>query len=68
MTPYYYITINGKTIDGRRYKTQREAEKVAWIAATNSNGANIEICRCIAVTKLTTPATFWMDGEEPSEI
>lgn len=67
MTHYYYITINGKTVDGKKYKTQLEAENASWIAATSSNNAVIEICKVIAICRLTIPRTFYMNGEQPAQ-
>lgn len=67
MKPYYYVyRFGGSPIV--RHTTLAEAQAEAERLAEKHPDVAFEILKAIAISRVKKPsATFWMDGEEPTD-
>jgi len=68
MKPYYYIYRVGGSHPKTKHFTVEFAISESNRLAAQHPGETFEILICVATTRCTTPATFWMDGVNPEDL
>ena len=68
MKPYYYVYRFGNLAPKMRHETLAAAQAEAERLAALHPGSAIEILKAVGIAQIVKPAaTFWMDGEEPTD-
>lgn len=69
MRPYYRIyRVGSSSPMPVRHATPALAATEAERLAAQHPGDTFEVLQCLAVTRTTTPVTFWLDGCGPSQV
>lgn len=69
MKPYYYVYRTDESRGPKiKHATLKDAQTESERLANQHPGSVFEILQCLAITRCTQAATFWMDGEGPENI
>ena len=65
MKPYYYVMRIGASAPTYKHETLDAAHAESLRLAKQSPGSTFEILKCLGITRMSAPTTFWNDGVTP---